>query len=157
MKNFYILALTVALIGFAGMAVAKDDVEIKTIETPSQKVEFAVEDTADAIKTNSKKAGKVIKDKSVEVGNKAKENVKSSSKKAGKFIKDKSKEAGEKTKEGAKKGAKKVKDATVKAGNKVQNATAKGMKKAGKKIQESAEKTIEKTDKVLQEDSTVQE
>ena len=90
MKKIYALVLVLTVLGFTGFAKAEEIKTLKTIETPTQKVEFAIEDTAYAIKTNSKKAGKTIKDKSVEAGNKAKEDIKASSKKAGKFIKDKS-------------------------------------------------------------------
>jgi len=100
----------------------------QTWETISVMSQAAAEKTANSVKKESKKAARVVKEKSSVVAEKTAKHVKS--------------------------GAKKAEKATVRGANKVSNVTAKGIKKAGEKMQSSADKTIEATDKNLTKTET---
>lgn len=71
-------------------------------------------------------------------------------KKAGNVIKEKSVKAAKSTAKHTKSGAKKLGAATARQANRATRATAKGVKKMGEKMQSGAEKTIESTTKKLE-------
>ena len=125
-RRFLILFLCVLLGSFDACFADLDQIEASTetkLEAISNKTSEAAKDAGYKIKTNSKRAADIVKDKSAVAAEKTVTAVKSGGEKAGK--------------------------ATAKAANKATNFTARGVKHSAKKLEAGAQKVIDKTDQKI--------